>query len=443
MRRLDTPWIRFFVDNLGWILISAVLAGLIWIVATLEENPVVEEQYRSPITIEFIQPEDANVSLFRSPTLRTTALVTVRGPQRSIDELERDDIRVFADLSELSAGTQRVELIGEIVDSGPTGRVIDVSPPDVTVEIVPVITDDTVPVRVDTPGELAPGFRVEEIACSPQTVSISGPSSIVTEIARGVVRIDLQNSDASFERSYAVEPRYSGEGTLSTNDRSNIEIQPPTVSCRVEVNKIEGGTQLLVGEPNFIGSLPDGYVQQDFTIEPPSVFVSGDPNLIATLADTVQTEPIDLNGQVGDFSREVAVILPEGLEAQPSTVTVQISVDARTITRQFTSVPIRTINVAASLSVTSLVPQSVDITISGPEPIVNELTLEDFRVTIDLQGRGAGTYTELPLTNEVLRSVNREELTITTQPQSVNVVIAVPPTATPVPTPTSIQRWGG
>lgn len=439
MKWLDSPWVRFFVDNLGWILISIILASMIWIVATLEDNPIEVEQYQNPITIEFIQPSSESFSLFRSTTLRSSAFVTVRAPRRSLEDLQRSDLRVYADLSGLSAGTHTVELIGEIVDDGPSGRVVEISPADITVEIVEVITDDNVPLRLDTPGELAPGFQLaNEITCTPNTFSVSGPRSIVNSITRGVVRIDLQNSDTSFERRYVIEPRGINDQTLSINERSNIQIEPRTVACNVVVSAIEGGTELLVGEPNFTGELPEGYIRQDFTIDPPSVFVTGSPEIIDTLSGIVETAEIALDGQTDDFIREVAVILPEGLTAQPATVSVAIAVDPRIITREFTSVTVRSINVAPSLSVTSLVPQSVDLTVSGPEPIVTELTLEDFRVFVDLQGRGSGTYSELPLSTEVLRSVNLGTLTITTQPQSVNVVIALPPTPTP-----SINVWGG
>jgi YbbR domain-containing protein len=440
MKALESPWFRFLLDNIGWILVSFVLAAIIWVVATLEENPIEEEQYRNPVPIEFIQPTEDDYSLFRSSTLRTSALVTVRAPRRTLEELARNDLRVIADLSNLPAGTHRVELIGEITDGGPPGRVVEVSPPDVTVEIVRVVTDNNVPLRIDTPG-LAPGFRLDDVNCTPGTVTVSGPSSIVTRIARGVVQIDLQDSNTTFERTYPVELRTAiDDGILSNNERTNIQLQPETVICRAVMSVIEDGAQLLVGEPNFVGSLPEGYVQQDFTIEPPSVFVTGDSEAIAQLTDTVETESIDLTGQEDDFSREVAVQLPEGLQAEPATVTVTISIAPRTITRQFTGVPVRAINVAPSLSVTSLVPQSVDLTISGPEPVVAGLTLEDFRVTIDLQARVAGTYTELPLTTEVLRTINRSDITISTQPQNVNVVIAMPPTSTPTP---SLDIWGG
>lgn len=438
MKVLESPIARFIIDNLGWILISLSLASIIWVVASLEDNPIEEQDFPSAIAIEFIEnPSDGDM-LLNSATLRRSARVTIRAPRQSLNEITEDHIRIYADLDNLEPGTHNVELHAELTDDSPSGRVISISPSDIAIEIV-AISQTTIPIRIDTPGELSPQLQlIEEPQCEQNTVQVSGPESIINRLTRGVVQINLQSLSVGTETlSYSIEPRTTNDGGLSARELENITIEPRFLNCTTILGEIEGGQNILVN-PVFEGQLPDGYIRGDFSINPPNVFVTGDAGLITALNNSVDTLPINLDGQTNDFSREVTLALPEGLSAQPATVTITISVTPRIATRQFADISVQALNVAPTLNVNSIVPQTISITVEGPEPLINSLSIEDLRATVDLEGRNVGTYADLPIVIEVLQDIELSQIEVSPQPQNVSVVIAAPATPTPLP----IRVWG-
>ena len=432
MKVIEAPVIKFILDNLGWIFVSLALATIIWLVASLEENPVEVQDFPATISIEFVENPDDNDMLLTTSTLRRTARVTIRAPRRSLDEITSSNIRIYADLNNLDPGTHNVELQAELINDSPSGRIIDISPSDIAVEIV-TISQMEFPVRIDTTGDLLPPYRLDQMTCGQEYVSIAGPQSIVSRIAQADVLINLQTiALGSNTVSYTVRPLTISDTFLTSREIENLTIEPSILACTTVVAEIEDGANLLVN-PVFEGTLPDGYIRGNFTVDPPNVFVTGDADLIETLNNSVDTMAIQLDGQTNDFSREVQLVLPEALTAQPNTVTVSIVVSPRMITQQLADIPIQPINVAPSLIVTSLVPQTVIVTIEGPEPIVNNLSVDDIRITVDLEGRNVGTFSDIPIEIEILQEIDLAALEISLQPENSSVAITSAATPTPLP----------
>src|SRR6185503_5658109 len=99
--------------------------------------------------------------------------------------------------------------------------------------------------------------------------------------------------------------------------------------------------------------------------------------------------PLDITGATDDVVQRVALVLPDGVDG-PDSVLVEVNVAAiefsLTVQR---SLDIR--GLAPGLGAI-LSPSSVDVILLGPLPLLENLTLEDVRVVVDLQGLTAGTY---------------------------------------------------
>lgn len=429
MKRFSSPAAQFVLDNIGWMAVSFGLAFVIWIVATLEVNPIEEQELQSSIPITFLEPANEDFALYYSATLRREARVTVRGPRRVLDEaIDPDDIEIIADLRQLEGGTHSIQLEARFTNST-SGRIMSISPADITVEVFPTRTIQ-LDARINSTGTLLPSYELESTTCDETQVTLFGPDIAINRVSWAAVELPLQNVDGAFSSTYDIQ-LYGGSGTLlSTRDRSNIVVEPSQLNCTITISAIEQGETLLVN-PVITGNTPEEFIRGDFSANPSEVVIIGDPDLIAELGGVVSTEEISVNERTTTFSREVTLVLPEGLEARPSVTTVTINIEPRIITRQIELITVQPINLAPNILASSLVPQTVTVTIAGPAALVNDLSTEDLRVTADVQGRGAGTYTELPLNVEVLRDLNLAKLTITTQPQTVNIVLSTPPTPTP------------
>ena len=74
-------------------------------------------------------------------------------------------------------------------------------------------------------------------------------------------------------------------------------------------------------------------------------------------------------------------------------------------------------------------PQTVDVIISGPLPMLDALAPQDILVTVDARGLAAGTYQLTPSVDVLVDNVVVESIL----PGTVEVVITASGTATPKP----------
>lgn len=434
MKRL-ARWsvVRFVTDNLGWMGISILLALIIWVVAQLDANPIQQREFAESITIQFIENNNDNVVLLTSSTLRRTARVTIRAPRHSWDQLERNDIEVYADLTELGVGTHTVNLYGEITENGPSGRVVSVSPANILVEIV-ALEKLTLPINITPFSELSAEYETALPVCDAQEVEVSGPEVLVEQVSGAQVRLSIRRANPPFTHIGRVI-LFDDEGNeLSSRDLDSLTVTPSQVTCEIEVVRVEGTQELLVA-PVITGSPPQGYTISNRSWDPLKVVVAGDPILIESLRGVAQTEPISTEGATSSFSRTVQVELPDGVQVRPETtrVTVTVEITPITTTEQFTDVPIQLLNLNPALLVSSVVPQTVSVTIAGPAPLIRDLTVEDISVIVDLTGLREGTHTDLVTHGSILQEAVAGTATITVQPNVISVVLGQ--IATPTPTP--------
>jgi YbbR domain-containing protein len=275
-------------------------------------------------------------------------------------------------------------------------------------------------VHVQMAGNLAPGFQAGTPALSTETVTVSGPESLVDRIADVVATVDVEGIRSQTDQSVALVP-LDTEGSVV----SGVSIDPATVSISVPVQQLGGYRDLVVKVP-LLGAVKSGYRLTGLTINPQVVTLySDDPEVIRALPGYVETQPLDISGASADITRSLSLVLPEGVQVVGNPkITVQVSIsaieDSITISR-----PIRYQGLEPGLSVT-LSPAFVDVILSGPAPIIWSLKPADIDVFLDLTGKGPGTYKLTPEVNKP----NELQL-VTLSPEQVEVVI-VEETATPM-----------
>jgi hypothetical protein len=76
-------------------------------------------------------------------------------------------------------------------------------------------------------------------------------------------------------------------------------------------------------------------------------------------------------------------------------------------------------------------PQTIDVIISGPVPVLEELTSQDITVSVDVSGLEVGVYQLTPDVDLSVENVSVESIL----PGTVEVVIAIPNTPTPTAFP--------
>jgi YbbR domain-containing protein len=224
--------------------------------------------------------------------------------------------------------------------------------------------------------------------CTPDQVLVRGPSTLVNQVTTAEARLNLQAYTES--RTIARSVTLVDENDLALDNRSlaQLTIEPETVSCVIEIRPLEG---VLDVQPVIVGAPAEGYRVESVTVEPEQVLVVGDSVVIESLGGNVNTDAIDISGQTGTFSRNVAVVLPEGLRLVPESqlVTVTVTISPRISTVELAEVPVQIINIDPALTAT-VTPAAVSVVVIGPQPLLQGLTVEDLGIMVDLSGLREG-----------------------------------------------------
>jgi len=137
---------------------------------------------------------------------------------------------------------------------------------------------------------------------------------------------------------------------------------------------------------------------QQYPGSAPAITVFGLPSVLQEIGGFLQTNPIDITDAKADLVKKVTLSLPAGIsilseEAQQGgqvKVAISAIVGGQTIQRELTKQGL-SLGLKATVS-----PAVVDVILSGPLPILQELSPTDVQVVADLFGLTVGTHKITP-----------------------------------------------
>ena len=392
--------------NLFSLVLAIILSIALWLNAVSTEDPNETRTLSVPLTLEVYGLQQGLVAQgYEAVGIQ----VTVRAPRSIWNQLIPENVHARLDLTGKAEGEYTVPV--EIrTDISPV-LVEEVDPSSVEI-LIDRLAKRPMTVHVQLAGNLAPGFQAGVPDLTPESVSVSGPESVVDRIAQVVATVDVEGLRSTMDQSVELVP-LDTEGNVV----AGITIEPAAVSISVPVQQLGGYRDLVVKVP-LLGAVKSGYRLTGLTINPQVVTLySDDPAVIRSLPGYVETEPLDISGASADIIRSLSLVLPTGVQVVGDPlIVVQVSIstieDSITISR-----PIRFQGLEPGLSA-SLSPAFVDVILSGPAPIIWSLKPADIDVYVDLTGKGPGTY---KLTPEV--NMPSELKLVILSPEQVEVVI--------------------
>lgn len=418
--------IRWFLRDLGTLLLAFALAMVVWISAVTSSDPNVERVRTVPLEVVGLDP---NMLVVGNPPSQVR--VTLRAPTSVSDSLSNAEnaVTAWVDASGLEAGSHDLEVQTQVDKAYWPVRKVQVSPEIVTLGLEPLVSR-TFPVNLEISGDPAVGYQKGVPERDPSFVTVSGAAPLVDSIEE--VRASLDISDAS-ETIRANLPLLALDKT--GEPVSGVVISPEEVGVTQPIY-LQGGYRNVIVRVVTTGQPADGYKLTNITVSPLNVVVfSADPQLVNDLPGYVETQPVDLTGAEDDLDTFVALNLPEGVSVVgDQTVVVQVSIAALegSLTMTLPVIPIGLLPANAAV----ISPESVDVLLSGPLSILDRMNPGDIRVVVDLKDLELGTYQLEPQVDVLPDRVQVETILPTTV--EVTIIIAPTPTPTGMPTPTSV-----
>ncbi len=415
---------RSLAANFRTFLLALVLGIAVWVSAVTSADPDEIRLYPNPIPLEVVGKAP---SLIVTTEIPASVEVTLRAPRSVWEQLNATERSVQAtlDLSGLEAGEHEVPV--QIRVLARPYQIVLASPDTVTVKLEPVATR-TLTIEKIINGIPALGYQAGEAVIAPETVLISGPESLVNQAVHARVTINLEGARESVEQASPLQILDENNAVIR-----GLTITPETVQVSVPVSQ-QGGFRDLAVKVVVSGQIAAGYRLENISVFPPVVTVfASDPNLVTSLPGVVETQPLNLQDANENITTRLALNLPENVTlvgAQTVQVTVGISPIQTSLT--LLNQKINVIGLTEGLTV-RILPQTVDVILSGPLPTLDSLTPQDVIVSVDVSGLGLGTHQLTPQVDILLENVEVESIL----PGTVEVVISPPgtPTITPFPTP--------
>lgn len=409
--------LRWLFTNIGTLLLALILAVVVWISAVTASNPNVERTRTVPLDIIGL---DADMLIVGN--VPTQVRVTLEAPSSVMDSMNAAEnaVQAWVDLAGLDSGTHDLRVQVQVNPAFRPVRQGPVIPELVEVTLESLLTR-TFPVKIDVTGEPAVGYQKGRLVTEPSSVTVSGAASLVSQIEQVGAGLDISGVTETIERNVSlVAVDQQGEAV------SGVNITPTEVSVTQPIF-LQGGYRNVIVRVETVGQPADGYKLTNITVSPLNVVVfSSDPQLVNDLPGYVETEPVDLSGAIDDIDTYVSIVVPEGVSMVGNQfVLVQVSIAAieGTLNMSLPVLPIGLLPIQAAL----ISPETVDVILSGPVPILDAMTPEDVRVFVDVSDLELGIYQLEPQVEIIPDRVIVESVV----PSTVEVEIIVAPTPTP------------
>lgn len=414
------------VDRLGTILLSIVLALIVWLVAINRENPIVQDIYSEKISISTRGLSD-NLGLVDSLNDKTIS-IEIKAPKNTWDRLAPNDFDAYVDLSGLEDGQYEVPI--QIYVSEPGVTIMDSTESTQSIELGKIITQ-SVPIVIEAV-DPAEGYQVEETKYEQRSVMVSGPEQLVSRVVQGTARFHLQDTKQQVDGIRAIAP-VDAEGERV----EGVEIKPSTIEIEVSVAQIPGRKEVAVN-PDLVGQPNDSYRLSSVIVEPNTVVLQGDNEALSKVPGSVFTQPLELTDATAEIRKSLDLVLPPGVKARDGdSVSVIASITPIVSSTRETRKP-HFDSLGDGLEAKVFL-ETVTVILSGPVPQLDALEEDDVRVVLDLSGLGTGIHTVTPRV-ELPQDISQDGIL----PETVEVVITsmqrlrLPPTPTkyvPVPSP--------
>ena len=301
------------------------------------------------------------------------------------------------------------------------GPVVSCEPSSVRVNVERYITR-RVPVVLETSGGL-PGYYLDSAKTDPTMLSVSGPQSLVSQVARAVASIDvsLLSGERRSDRNSTQIRLQDAAGNTVESDL--IEITNQTVltdTVVVETELVPMREVPLEVESLVTGEPAEGYELLEVTASQESLLIAAADEVLDAITVLTTDQPLSIEGATQDVTGTVRLRRPTGIEnTVPYDVTVTARIGEMTAQRTLRQVQVEVDGLDDSLRA-SLSREKQTVQLTGPYTFINGLSQSDVRLFVDVNGLGEGTHVvpvQISIDNapEFACALSSPEITVTIQ----------------------------
>ena len=335
-----------------------------------------------------------------------TVKLKIRAPKSFWQEFSDDSLEAYVDLKHFDKGAYNIEVKVSSEDS--SIQIVEKDPEKISV-VIDSVTSIKKEIEVETEGELATDYSIDEPYTEPGEIEIKGAKGSLDEIDKIVVKVDL-NKESSEVRKKVIPEVLDREG----NVMSNIILEPSEVEVIIPVLKdIEVKTVSI--NSKIIGSPASGYSIDSIEVSPSTISIQGKREDLESIS-YIDTKEISIEGITDTVEKDTELILDDDIEiVGTEDIVIKVNVSSSIKTESLNS-EIKFNNLDSSLEIVSYSPSSINIVVKSKKEEVDKLKDNPPSVNIDLKNTTRGTHSfsvdksiiNLPSGIELVSVVNKE-----------------------------------
>ncbi len=288
--------------NMGLKLISLFFAFVLWLVVNNMDNPTIPQTYYN-IPVKLLNAELITDSGQVYEFLEETDVierVTIRAPRSVISSISGDNIIATADVSELSSlDTITIELSTNLYNN----EIESIKGSSDTVKLnIENKRTKTLALKSTVSGAVEEGYLVGEITPDQNLVRISGPESVVNQITKAAIDVDVTGFTSDIGTTAEIK-LYDGDNHQIQNTRISQNIR----SVDVKVNIYQ--TMEVPLHFDYSGEAGPGYrASGEITANTETVVVAGKSSVLRNITSIeVPGESLDITGLSENLVTEIDI----------------------------------------------------------------------------------------------------------------------------------------
>lgn len=383
--------------------LSVVIALGLWVyVVTVVKPESTDTYYNIPVVLEG-ESILTNRNLMIVEGEDTTVTMELFGNRTDLDKVNSSNITLIADLTRIyEAGEVELTYSHRFPGDVPSGAlsVQSKSPGTIKLKVERRISND-VPVEPIYIGEMPDSsmYIVDtgNAELDNTTIKIIGPESVINQIAKATINVDLTGQTEDF---MVKEP-------ITLRDKDGNPVDVSLVTPSVEEVTLTLPIRYFRYIPLHVGVVPGGGATEettDIVYEPERIMVSGNKEVLSKMTrlelGSIDLGSIDLDELTEAEDIHFPIELDPGLTCETGETEAIVSVSFPNLdTKELIVTNFNVLNVPEGLAC-ELLTKELKVKVRGPKDVVARVKASDLTVTIDfatVTGAVAGTNTYTPV----------------------------------------------
>lgn len=381
---------RFLTNNFGLKIASLAAAVLLWFVVVNIDNPISTRTF-GDIQVQVLNANQITDAGKTYQVLDHTDVVsvTVTAKRSVLDKLGKEDIAAYADMRDYDSDLGTVKIRPTVTNYESAN--CTANPVNMRVRIED-LESRQLPITVETKGSPADGYKVGSTSVNPESVTVSGPRSMVNKVAKAVVTVDVNGlyEDKTLPAALVL---YDDDGNQvdMTLIQDNLDDDGVAVSVKIlNTKKVDLVIEGVTGTP------AGGYEMTEVSVEPAAVTIAGRKDILDKIDSiTIPDSAVDINGATEKVEKVINIsgYLPDGAAlADKKDASVLVTVAVAKIGTKTIEIPVLSLKVSNApddLELSYTNNDNIQIICEGPQAALETLTADDVEASLNLNG-----YTE-------------------------------------------------